>query len=80
MRQYTHPQVDPIRLARYYRRFLVSLKLQWMGQGSGSGKLRRRRIRAHMHYRGYVDQYLAGKALFFAVKAGLAAGGGSGHG
>jgi hypothetical protein len=58
MRQYTHPQPDPATLMRYYRRFLMSLKRTWMGRGHGH-----RCLRAHMHYRGYVDQYLAAKAL-----------------
>ncbi len=70
MRQYTHPQRDPIRLARYYRRFLIKgLKPLWMGHGRGH-----RCLRAHMKYLEYIDQYLAGKALFFSVRASLAAG------
>jgi len=57
-RVYTHPQPDPARLMRYYRCFLVSLKKKWMGHGMGH-----RCLRAHMHYRGYIDQYLAAKSL-----------------
>lgn len=33
-RQYTHPQRDPIRLARYYRRFLIKgRKSLWIWAG-----------------------------------------------
>jgi hypothetical protein len=63
VRQYTHPQPDPLRLARYYRRFLIKgLKPLWMGHGRGH-----RCLRAHMKYLDYIDQYLAGKAAAFAV-------------
>jgi hypothetical protein len=61
MRQYTHPQPEPLRLARYYRRFLMARKSQWMGNGAGH-----RCLRGHMKYLGYVDQYLAGKASHFS--------------
>jgi hypothetical protein len=55
---YTHPQPDPLRLARYYRKFLVSLKAKWMGHG-----LKHRCLRAHMFYMRYVQEYLAAKRL-----------------
>jgi hypothetical protein len=60
VRPYTHPQQDPLRLMRYYRKFLVARKRLWMGRGAGH-----RCLRAHMKYLGYVDQYLAAKAACF---------------
>lgn len=61
MRAYTHPQPEPIRLARYYRRFLMGRKNLWMGNGRGH-----RCLRGHMHYRAYIEEYLAAKAAAFA--------------
>lgn len=55
-RVYTHPQPEPLRLARYYRRFLMARKDQWMGHGLGH-----RCLRAHMFYRAYLYEYLAAK-------------------
>jgi hypothetical protein len=61
VRSYTHPQRDPLRLARYYRGFLIGNKRIWMAHGRGH-----RCLRAHMKYLGYIDQYLAGKAAHFS--------------
>lgn len=73
-RVYTHPQRDPLRLMRYYRRFLMALKRRWTGDKPRLSLADRRRspgysrvLRAHMKYAGYVDQYLAAKAACFLV-------------
>lgn len=56
---YTHPQPNPMRLARYYRQFLIKgLKPLWMGHGRNH-----RCLRAHMFYMDYVQEYLAAKRL-----------------
>lgn len=61
MRSYTHPQPDPLRLARYYRQFLLGRKRLWMSHGRGN-----RCLRALLHYRAWVNEYLAGKATHFS--------------
>ena len=61
--EYTHPG-RPETVMRAYRQFLIALKARWMGHGRGH-----RALRAHMHYRPYVDEYLAAKRLCFANDA-----------
>lgn len=56
---YNHPHPQPAHVMRSYRKFLVGQKRVWMA----SGKAGNRCLRGLIHYRGYVDQYLAAKRL-----------------
>lgn len=58
MTEYTHPQPDPLYLARTYRGYLMGRKGKWMAAGKGH-----RCLRGLIYYREYVGQYLAGKRL-----------------
>jgi hypothetical protein len=65
MDKYTHPQPDPLYLARTYRGWLMGRKRMWMGHGKGH-----RCLRGLIYYRAYVGQYLAGKRASFSAGGG----------
>lgn len=65
MTVYTHPQSEPIRLARYYRQYLMGQKGRWMAAGMGH-----RCLRALIKYRAYIEEYVAAKRLHCAMNQG----------
>jgi hypothetical protein len=60
MKLFTHPSDDPVHIIRRYRQYLIGQKRVWMAQGMGS-----RCLRGLIHYRDFIDEYLAAKRLIF---------------
>jgi hypothetical protein len=65
MKPYDHPG-NPDTVMHAYRRFLLALKSKWMGHGRGH-----RCLRAHLHYRAYIETYLAAKRLVNGARRNL---------
>ncbi len=56
---YAHPHPDPLHVIRSYRKYLIGQKRVWMSQNPRA----KRCLRGLIHYRAYLDEYLAGKRL-----------------
>ncbi len=72
-RTYTHPHPDPAHVMRCYRGHILGKKRAWSRKRrdiDGDARVPQRGARQLIHYRAFIDEYLAAKALVIHGRVG----------